>query len=134
VSDTNYPYCRFIQEDPIGLFGGINLHTYTFNNPVNLTDPDGELVLEAVIVVIGGIAIITIGGIIVQAIELNNQLKEVDRIRKIQIDARKNAKTLRDKISVVETERDRIKPGLKALECAADIAIKVPGTSANPPF
>ncbi len=32
---------RFISEDPIGLFGGINLYAYVENNAVNLTDPSG---------------------------------------------------------------------------------------------
>ncbi|MGH9962197.1 MAG: RHS repeat-associated core domain-containing protein, partial [Pyrinomonadaceae bacterium] len=32
---------RFISEDPIGLFGGINLFTYVQNNPIRFFDPSG---------------------------------------------------------------------------------------------
>ncbi|MCJ7546396.1 MAG: RHS repeat-associated core domain-containing protein [Deltaproteobacteria bacterium] len=32
---------RFINKDPIGYAGGINLFTYVGNNPINLTDPLG---------------------------------------------------------------------------------------------
>ena len=32
---------RFISKDPIGFDGGINIYTYTFNNPIRYTDPFG---------------------------------------------------------------------------------------------
>ncbi|MFL6230732.1 MAG: DUF6765 family protein [Pyrinomonadaceae bacterium] len=32
---------RFLSEDPIGLSGGMNMYSYTSNNPVNRTDPSG---------------------------------------------------------------------------------------------
>ena len=33
--------CRFINEDPSQFFGGANFYRYSFNNPVNFTDPSG---------------------------------------------------------------------------------------------
>lgn len=32
---------RFITRDPIGIRGGINLYSYSLNNPINWTDPFG---------------------------------------------------------------------------------------------
>jgi uncharacterized protein RhaS with RHS repeats len=33
---------RFLQPDPIGVAGGINLYAYTGNDPLNYVDPTGE--------------------------------------------------------------------------------------------
>ncbi|MCL5059795.1 MAG: RHS repeat-associated core domain-containing protein [Candidatus Thermoplasmatota archaeon] len=38
---------RFISRDPIGLQGGLNQYAYVSNDPVNATDPSGEIVVNA---------------------------------------------------------------------------------------
>lgn len=51
---------RFIQPDPIGYLGGLNLYAYVQNNPVNILDPYGEPAL-AVAAPIAGLAALVDG-------------------------------------------------------------------------
>jgi len=45
---------RFINKDPIGYLGGMNLFGYVRNNPVNWVDARGEIAPQAVGAIIGG--------------------------------------------------------------------------------
>ena len=50
---------RFINRDPIGYRGGINLYEYAGDNPVRRTDPAGKNPAVIVVPVVGGAVVIT---------------------------------------------------------------------------
>jgi RHS repeat-associated protein len=52
---------RFIQKDPIGILGGINVYTYAGNNPVTYMDPEGLLAEVAA----AGLVLLGYGGLCV---------------------------------------------------------------------
>lgn len=49
---------RFINKDPIGLLGGLNMYVYGGNNPVNKVDPSGEFVIPYIIRVVATVLLI----------------------------------------------------------------------------
>ena len=56
--DTNVG--RFINEDPIGLLGGMNLYVYCLNNPVNWVDPEGKITAPTIIITITAIGAVSL--------------------------------------------------------------------------
>ena len=51
---------RFLQRDPIGIEGGLNVHSYALNSPQSYVDPEGELfwlpLVVGIIIVLDGLA------------------------------------------------------------------------------
>lgn len=57
ASNVESRFGRWLNADPIGLAGGLNLYAYCGNNPVSFVDPKGHLLIGAVLgVVVGGVS------------------------------------------------------------------------------
>jgi RHS repeat-associated protein len=52
---------RFIQRDPLGVFGAVNVYGYVTNNPVVLVDPNGKFVIEIIIIATGVYVVVKTG-------------------------------------------------------------------------
>lgn len=56
---------RYITADPIGITGGLNLYSYTLNNPIVFSDPDGKILPQVAVLLIvvaaGSAAVATVG-------------------------------------------------------------------------
>ncbi len=73
---------RFLGEDPLGLGGGdLNAYAYTFNSPINHSDPSGEIVPAL-------LAACTVGGLFsaaIDAIEILGGRKDVDLVSDVAL-------------------------------------------------
>ena len=49
---------RFINKDPIGLVGGLNLYAYVGNNPVNYVDPSGHFTVVEILIALNILAVL----------------------------------------------------------------------------
>ncbi len=64
---------RFMNQDPIGQIGGVNIYKYSLNNPVNFIDPKGENPLAIIGGAIVGGAIV--GAVVNSAVYLSDVIK-----------------------------------------------------------
>jgi RHS repeat-associated protein len=53
---------RFLERDPIGIDGGLNVYEYAFSCPSLHVDPDGEFAVTGIII-IGGLIVVSIVGV-----------------------------------------------------------------------
>uniref|UniRef100_UPI001114BE38 RHS repeat-associated core domain-containing protein n=1 Tax=Atopomonas hussainii TaxID=1429083 RepID=UPI001114BE38 len=63
---------RYVQADPIGLRGGLNIYVYALNNPLRYADPKGKSVLVVEIIVVA--AAVVVGAAIVNSV--NNATRQ----------------------------------------------------------
>jgi RHS repeat-associated protein len=75
-SGLNYNYFRdydpslgrYIQSDPIGLRGGVNMYGYVFASPANVVDADGQFACAGLCILGATITVGAVGGIVTQGI------------------------------------------------------------------
>jgi len=126
---------RFISVDPLGLAGGINLYTYVLNNPVNNTDPFGEISLPEIMAAVTIITAVVVGHEIYKDLnEAHNKGQEKRELENLLDEERKNgypdpdyAQDLKDAIDKARQE------GIEETSEATKDAVQFPGTSTTCP-
>ena len=69
---------RWLNRDPIGEEGGINLYGYVYDNPVNNRDPDGRFIVTAILV---GAAILSLGEALIAGYNAEISAREAELLK-----------------------------------------------------
>jgi len=115
---------RFVQRDPIGIEGGLNVYAYTANNPVVGVDPEGELFWVPVLI-LAGAALLIYGT--VQGCRAGNRLARTPNLANRNLDDPNLGNDGRVSCVNAEAYRENVQKPVQ------QIAENAPGSSVSPP-
>ncbi len=114
---------RFIQKDPIGFTGGINLYQYGAGNPVDFIDPEGDFFALTMTLLAAGMAY--------TGYKVDEMLEESN---KTKVSVEKFVKNV-SKGKVKDEDYREVREGVKKTAAkGAEVAEAAPLTSAKPPM